>query len=112
MTDRLHLLPRHRKTLESFFEKFLPGVEIWAYDSRIDGRSHEGSDLNLVLRGQRLKEIPSEQLAEFWGAVSESSIPFLVEARDWARLPERFHRVIEQRHVEMKSRDGKGNAGR
>ena len=29
----------------------------------------------------------------------ESNIPFLVEARDWARLPERFHREIEREHA-------------
>ena len=62
-------------------------------------RSHDGSDLDLVLRGLGLKEIPSDQLGNFEEAVRESNIPFLVEARDWARLPERFHREIERDHV-------------
>ena len=29
----------------------------------------------------------------------ESTIPFLVEARDWSRLPESFHREIERDYV-------------
>ena len=65
----------------------------------MNGRSHDGSDLDLVLRGPGLKEIPSDRLGDFEEALRESTIPFLVEARDWARLPERFHREIESKYV-------------
>ena len=41
----------------------------------------------------------TDQLADFEDALRESSIPFLVEARDWARIPERFHQEIEREHV-------------
>ena len=99
MADRLHLLPKHRRELEALLRKYLPGIEVWAYGSRVNGRSHDGSDLDLVLRGPGLKEIQNGQLGDFEEAVRESSIPFLVEARDWARLPERFHREIERDHV-------------
>ena len=99
MADRLHLLPKHRRALEALLQKHLPDVEVWAYGSRVNGRSHDGSDLDLVLRGPDLNEVPSGQLGEFEEAVRESTIPFLVEARDWARLPERFHQEIERHHV-------------
>ena len=99
MADRLHLLPKHRRALVALLRKHLHGVEVWAYGSRVNGRSHDGSDLDLVLRGLGLKEIPSDQLGDFEEAVRESNIPFLIEARDWARLPERFHREIERDHV-------------
>ena len=99
MADRLHLLPKHRRMLEALLRKHLPDVEVWAYGSRVNGRSHDGSDLDLVLRAPDLNEIPSSQLEEFEEAVRESNIPFLVEARDWARLPERFHQEIEREYV-------------
>jgi len=99
MTDRLHLLPRHRKILESLLREHLPGVEVWAYGSRVNGRSHDGSDLDLVLRGPDLQEIPLGQLGDFEEAVRESTIPFLVEARDWSRLPKRFYPEIERGYV-------------
>ena len=35
-------------------------------------------------------------------ALEASTIPFLVQARDWARLPERFHREIERRHAVLR----------
>ncbi|MYC59115.1 MAG: nucleotidyltransferase domain-containing protein [Gammaproteobacteria bacterium] len=98
-TDRLRLLPRHLRILERLLGEHLPDVEVWAYGSRVNGRGHDGSDLDLVLRGPELKEIPIERLADFEEAVRESTIPFLVEARDWARLPERFQEEIEREHV-------------
>ena len=104
-TDRLHLQPRHRRILEELLQEHLPEVEVWAYGSRITGRSHDGSDLDLVLRGSDLKKIPIENLTEFEEALQESSIPFLVEARDWARLPERFHREIERDYVVFRTRE-------
>ena len=99
MADGLHLQPKHREVLEALLRKHLPDVEVWAYGSRVSGKSHDGSDLDLVLRGPGLKEIPIGQLGDFEEAVQESNIPFLVEARDWARLPTRFHGEIERDHV-------------
>ena len=110
MADRLHLLPKHRRVLEALLRKHLPDVEVWAYGSRVNGRSHDGSDLDLVLRGSDLDEIPSGQLGDFEEAVRESNIPFLIEARDWARLPERFHREIERDHVVLVGKEDRGRA--
>ena len=39
------------------------------------------------------------RLGDLQQALHDSTIPFLVEARDWARLPERFHREIEGEYV-------------
>lgn len=99
MTDRLHLPTKHRRILTKLLRQHLPDVETWAYGSRVNGRSHEGSDLDLVLRGPRLDAMPLERLIDFEEAVRESTIPILVEARDWARLPERFQREIERQYV-------------
>ena len=101
MSSRLHLAPRHRDILLDLLREHLPEVEAWAYGSRVNGRSHDGSDLDLVLRSPDLQEIPALALADFWQAVHESTIPFIVEARDWARLPQRFCRRIEEGHVRL-----------
>lgn len=96
---RLHLEARHKTVLAELFREHLPGVQVWVYGSRISGRSHDGSDLDLVLRGPELQEIPIGQLLDFEEAVYESSIPFLVEARDWTRLPGRFHSEILRNYL-------------
>ncbi len=110
MAEGLHLSTRHRAMIEALLQEHVPGVEVWAYGSRVNGRSHDGSDLDLLLRGPGLEEIPTGQLGDFEEAVKDSTIPFLVEARDWARLPERFHREIERDHVVMvKADQGSGH---
>ncbi len=99
MADRLQIAPRHRRILEALLRKHLPGVEVWAYGSRVHGHSHDGSDLDLVLRAPDLTKLPADQLFDFRSAIRNSSIPFLVEVQDWARLPERFHEEIEHDYV-------------
>ena len=99
LAERLHLAPGHREMLECLLHEHLPDVEVWAYGSRVSGRSHDGSDLDLVLRAHGLRRIEGARLAGFREALRQSNLPFLVEARDWARLPPRFHRVIEREHV-------------
>ena len=107
MASGLHLKPLHRQVIEDLAGRHLPGVEIWAYGSRVNGQSHEGSDLDLVLRGPKLAEIPSSQLGDFQEALQESTLPFLVEARDWARLPERFHGEIQRNYAVLVSKEGR-----
>lgn len=99
MDDRLSLLPRHRRRIEEILQAHAPGVEVWAYGSRVNGRSHPGSDLDLVLRGSGLQTLPAEILAGLSEAFHDSTIPFFVEARDWARLPESFRAEIERDYV-------------
>ena len=100
----LHLSARHRAMLEALLQEHLPEVEVWAYGSRVNGQSHDGSDLDLVLRGPGLAKIDITRLVDFEEALRDSTVPFLVEAHDWARLPESFHREIERRHVVLTER--------
>ncbi len=97
--DRLSLLPQHRRRIEEILRARAPGVEVWAYGSRVNGRSHPGSDLDLVLRGPGLERLSLDVLGALSEAFHDSTIPFFVEARDWARLPESFHAEIERDYV-------------
>ena len=99
MTGRLDLKSRHREQLESLLSEHLPGVEVWAYGSRVNGMSHEGSDLDIVLRGPGLEPIPAGKLSKLTDALRESTLPFLVEAHDWARLPRGFQEEIERTYL-------------
>ena len=101
MTARLDLKSRHRKQLEALLAEHLPGVEVWAYGSRVSGMSHEGSDLDIVLRGPGLAPIANAKLSQLADALRESTLPFLVEAHDWARLPKSFREEIERSYVSL-----------
>ena len=98
MSNSLHLSLKYRQVIEKMVLRFIPDVEVWAYGSRVTGKNHDGSDLDLILRGPNLEKIDAFQLQDFTEAIKESTIPILVEARDWARVPKRFHKEINDNH--------------
>lgn len=101
MKNSLMIREKDRAALIHLLARYLPGVTAWAYGSRVNGAAHEASDLDIVLRSQDLSPIPWLVLDDFVTALRESNIPILVEARDWARLPEAFHREILKEYVEL-----------
>ena len=98
MTDKLDLPRRYRDQLEVLLREHMPDAEVWAYGSRITGKSHDGSDLDLVLRSPTLEPL-GDGYFELVEAVEQSNIPILVQVHDWARLPESFHREIERDYI-------------
>ena len=98
MTDRLALPRRYRDQLEALLREHVPGVEVWAYGSRVNGGSHDGSDLDLVLRSTTLEPLDGGYF-ELVEALEQSNIPIMVRVHDWARLPESFHQEIERNYV-------------
>ena len=65
---------------------------------------HDGSDLDIALRGPGLDPIADRQA--FQGSrrpCANSTLPFLVEAHDWARLPQNFHEEIERNYAVLMS---------
>ena len=98
MTDRLMLLPRHRRLVEETLREHVPEAEVWAYGSRVNGRAHEASDLDLVMRGPALRPLGAI-LGRVVEAFRESSLPIIVQVCDWGRLPEGFRREIAKDYV-------------
>ncbi|MFA7239992.1 MAG: nucleotidyltransferase domain-containing protein [Sulfuricellaceae bacterium] len=95
----LELPQRDLQELLSILRTHVPQAEIWAYGSRVSGRAHEASDLDLVLRNPANPAIPMTGLPALREALSESRLPILVDVQDWARIPATFRREIEQAHV-------------
>ena len=102
----LYLREQDQQRLVDLLRLHLPTVTAWAYGSRVNGGAHEASDLDLVLRSPDLSPIPFAALDTFCEALRESNIPILIEARDWARLPEAFHREILQNYVVVREGEG------
>ena len=109
MTDRLHLPQRYRRILEALLREHVPDAEVWAYGSRVTGESHDGSDLDLVVRGPELKPL-GDGFFGLLDAIEKSNIPILVQAHDWARLPESFHREIERNYEVLQDVSEKSSA--
>lgn len=102
MTDRLMLLPRHRRMVEQTLREHIPDAEVWAYGSRVNGLAHEASDLDLVVRGPALQPLGTK-LGRLVEAFRESSLPIVVQICDWGRLPQSFRREIVQDYVILQS---------
>jgi predicted nucleotidyltransferase len=99
---KLFLRDKDKQKLLDLLDEYLPTVQAWAYGSRVNGEAHDASDLDLVLRTADLSPIPVGQLVNFLDALRESTLPIMVEARDWARLPPSFHQQILKKYVVLK----------
>lgn len=95
----LDLAPRHLALLRELLAQHVPTAETWAYGSRVNGNSHEGSDLDLVLRAPGDPAADIAGLSALTEALQASSLPMLVDLHRWADLPEPFRHEIGQRYV-------------
>ena len=101
MGNHLEISEKHRTMVETLLQEHFPDTEVWAYGSRVNGRSHDGSDLDLVLRNTDSRPLPAARMQVIVEAFRESNIPFLVDIHDWSALPDRFRAEIERDHVVM-----------
>lgn len=107
MADNLDLPDRYRQQIEALLAEHVPDAEVWAYGSRVNGRSHDASDLDLVMRSPILEPIPLSQLARLREAFQQSNVPILAQFHDWARLPGSFHEEIRHRYVVVREGNGR-----
>ena len=89
MTERLDLPRRYRDQIYALLREYVPGVEVWAYGSRVSGGSQQRNVIwTCVPRSPALKWIPSGSLMDLIEALEESNVPIIMQAHDRVRLPE------------------------
>ena len=82
----INLRKKDREALCRIAENcFNSPIEIWVYGSRVNGDSHEASDLDLVIRTADLSQLDRRELMAFQEQIQESNIPILVQAFDWKK---------------------------
>jgi len=96
MTDAIDLTTAQRKMLSDLLRRFLPGVAVWAYGSRVKWTARPNSDLDLVAFTTLAQ---SPQVAEIKDALAESNLPFPVDLHVWDDVPERFREIIRKEYV-------------
>ena len=94
----LNLPTADRDFLVALFNEHVPGVHVWAYGSRVSGRGHPGSDLDLVLRLDT-GPISGKILGSLRDIIKDSRLPFGVDLHDWSVLPPAFQAEIEKKHI-------------
>ena len=103
----LDLRPEWLSVVRRILTERLPEAEVLAYGSRVDGTSHDGSDLDLVVRNPFDPGRPCPRLNGLREAFSESKLPILVDILDWATIPEEFRAEIMNGKVEV-VQEGRG----
>jgi predicted nucleotidyltransferase len=99
MLKSIDVKPDHLARLKALLRRHAPKAEVWAYGSRVSGRGHGSSDLDIVLRSPNHPEAPQGNVAQIREILSESDIPFLVDVMDWAGIPESFRLEISKEHM-------------
>ncbi len=96
MTKEIILPPEQLQLVLSLAQKHLPGVEIWAYGSRVRGNPRRYSDLDLVAFTAPGQSAQANDLRE---AFEESNLPIRVDLFLWDEIPDSFHRQIEKEYA-------------
>src|SRR5690242_3785676 len=99
----LDLNPEFLSLTQKLLQKFAPNMVVWAYGSRVNGQSHAGSDLDLVIINPQNENTRQENLAALKEAFSESNLPILVDITDWAALPVASQNKIRMNHIIIQS---------
>lgn len=110
----LTLAPAHLVQVQALLAQHAPGLQVWAYGSRVAGgapfAAHECSDLDLVLRPGAGQLASSQAVGADDAAVAAavqalqagfeaSALPMLVDVWAWQALPAAFHAQIEAAYV-------------
>lgn len=90
---------RHKQAvIDIAHETITEPCDILAFGSRVNGDSHDGSDLDLVIVSQRQKPIESEMFINFKNRLQKSNIPILVQVMDWYVIPASFRENITRKN--------------
>ncbi len=92
MTAAVDITPSDRNLVLDLLQRYLPGVTVWAYGSRVKWTARSQSDLDLVAFVSGNRKAAVSHLRE---ALEESSLPFPVDLLVWDELPESFRENIE-----------------
>ena len=90
----------HLHLVCDLLQTYLPGIEVWAYGSRVRGNARQYSDLDLVAFTEPEH---AHQLALLREAFEESDLPFRVDLFAWHATPSSFHPQIKRNYVVIQS---------
>ena len=96
---RLDITAEHLVIVKELLCRHVPGKAVWAYGSRVTGKSKTHSDLDIVVF-----ETDTKEINELKDAFSESDLPFQVDVLDWGKIPDSFKKNIMEMYVVVQER--------
>ena len=104
----IYLTPREREIVGSILERGIPGLEVWAFGSRVDGNPRPFSDLDLAIVSD--KPLSLSELAKLAEDFELSDLDFKVDLIDYGRLPTSWKARIEAHHETIASAGASSSA--
>jgi len=88
---KLDIKLEYLKMLKEIFNQYCPNAEIWVYGSRIKNQSHDGSDIDMVVKNFNDN---NKNISELRQLLNDSNIPFLTDIEEFDNLPDYFQKEI------------------
>ena len=82
--------------VKEILRRHIPGFEVRAFGSRVDGQTKPYSDLDLVIMSK--KEVDQGILTKLKDDFAESNLSFRVDVLDWHRVAPEFRMAIEKKN--------------
>jgi len=86
--------------VQQILKQYIPGEEVRAFGSRVNGTAKKNSDLDLIV----MSKIPLtlQQSAMLAEAFEESDLPFKVDVLDWSVASDRFRKILNNKGLSQK----------
>ncbi|HOP64379.1 MAG TPA: nucleotidyltransferase domain-containing protein [Spirochaetota bacterium] len=94
---KIDIKSEHLEIVKQILEEYVPDKTVWAYGSRIAGKSKPQSDLDIVVFDADTKEI-----GDLKDAFAESDLPFSVDVMDWGNIPDNFKENIRKKNIVLR----------
>lgn len=95
----LDLKPEHHALVREILAAYAPGVQAWAFGSRVNGTAKRFSDLDIALHAGN--ELGLRTLSELRHAFQESDLPISVDLLDLATVKPAFRKRIAAERVAL-----------
>jgi len=89
----IKITPEQLKVVTEILSKHVPGSEVRAFGSRVNGTPKPYSDLDLAIIAG--KELDIASLGALREAFAESDLPFRVDIIDWHSTSPQFKKIEE-----------------
>ena len=101
--------PSDLETVRRVLREHVPGLEVWAFGSRVSWTARETSDLDIAL--MTTEPLDVMRLADMREAFVQSDLPFRVDIVDWSSTSRAFQNIIERNRVAVQKKTAKSKAG-
>ncbi len=86
----------HLGIIRALLKERVPGIEVRAFGSRVNGSAKPHSDLDIALMTS--SPLSPSSMAQLKATFSESDLPFKMDVLDWQTISSAFKDLISQRY--------------